>query len=394
MGDLIKARDFALKAVIILRKIHASLTQEDDQLKIGNFEKNQAKTFNLLQYVLTELGQNDAALLISELGRVRTLADLMQSKIKTSSQLTSDVSKFISEDACINESMVCDLCSHIMEVASKLKSTLIVYSLVDNPCSGKSNERWLFIWVISSLSSNLIFSKKLMEADGTTNFQLDEEYLSSLRRDIGVSHQQIFRKDSAQSDSRDIKLSKAKGSHKHTAVPLDTGAVASSNMTSPGEQLNLLYDVLIDPIIDRLLPEHGSDPRLIFVPQGVVFNVPFAALRKNNHYLIESFILSQIPSLSILDQLVNSIHCTGQSAAFVVGNPVMPHEEICQLPGAEQEAKTVHRIMGGKLLLNEQVTKKAVQEHISSYSVIHLACLLYTSPSPRDATLSRMPSSA
>eukprot|EP00830_Metopus_es_P022099 TRINITY_DN9606_c0_g1_i1.p1 TRINITY_DN9606_c0_g1~~TRINITY_DN9606_c0_g1_i1.p1 ORF type:complete len:167 (-),score=29.56 TRINITY_DN9606_c0_g1_i1:17-517(-) len=27
-------------------------------------------------------------------------------------------------------------------------------------------------------------------------------------------------------------------------------------------------------------------------------------------------------------------------------------------------------------------------------SVIHLACLLYTSPSPRDATLSRMPSSA
>ena len=31
---------------------------------------------------------------------------------------------------------------------------------------------------------------------------------------------------------------------------------------------------------------------------------------------------------------------------------------------------------------------------ISKYEIIHEPCLLYTSPSPRDATLSRMPSSA
>ena len=30
----------------------------------------------------------------------------------------------------------------------------------------------------------------------------------------------------------------------------------------------------------------------------------------------------------------------------------------------------------------------------SGYGILHYTCLLYTSPSPRDATLSRMPSSA
>ena len=32
--------------------------------------------------------------------------------------------------------------------------------------------------------------------------------------------------------------------------------------------------------------------------------------------------------------------------------------------------------------------------HIAEFRALHLACLLYTSPSPRDGLLSRMPSSA
>ena len=36
----------------------------------------------------------------------------------------------------------------------------------------------------------------------------------------------------------------------------------------------------------------------------------------------------------------------------------------------------------------------SVEESNASDLVVHTGCLLYTSPSPRDATLSRMPSSA
>ena len=41
----------------------------------------------------------------------------------------------------------------------------------------------------------------------------------------------------------------------------------------------------------------------------------------------------------------------------------------------------------GKVFLDKGDYKAAAEEHIND-------CLLYTSPSPRDATLSRMPSSA
>ena len=42
------------------------------------------------------------------------------------------------------------------------------------------------------------------------------------------------------------------------------------------------------------------------------------------------------------------------------------------------------------LLLMNPVVMKVMRNHVGQY----VNCLLYTSPSPRDATLSRMPSSA
>ena len=38
--------------------------------------------------------------------------------------------------------------------------------------------------------------------------------------------------------------------------------------------------------------------------------------------------------------------------------------------------------------------KVETQEQLNDYDVLYTGCLLYTSPSPRDRTRSRMPSSA
>ena len=46
----------------------------------------------------------------------------------------------------------------------------------------------------------------------------------------------------------------------------------------------------------------------------------------------------------------------------------------------------------GRCLLLAETNSKALPYHVLTYK--RTACLLYTSPSPRDATLSRMPSSA
>ena len=48
------------------------------------------------------------------------------------------------------------------------------------------------------------------------------------------------------------------------------------------------------------------------------------------------------------------------------------------------------RLVGAKSLLEKETDKGRIDAVLE----LHYRCLLYTSPSPRDATLSRMPSSA
>ena len=380
IADLVKARDFALKAVVKLRTIHTSLTQQDNELKIGNFEKNQAKTFNLLQYILCELGQHNIALLISELGRARTLADLLQRKSKMMSQISLDVPMIIKDDASIDESLVDKICSRVKDIACKLKSNLVVYFLVDHSFLHNGNKQSVFIWLIPAFSRELFFTKSSIEHDEITSFRLNEEYLGGLRRDIGVAGQETFSHSIKCSDyKRDIKFSKAKtkmytGDVQATNDSTQSAPLDTSFMTQPGEQLDMLYKILIDPVVNSVQLKGESDPaRIIFVPHRIIFGVPFPALRKDNRYLIEQFILSQVPSLSILDHLVCSKNTSFNNRALVIGNPQMPHEEISQLPGAEEEAKTVHSIIGGKLLLNEHGTKEIVVQDMPLYSIIHLA---------------------
>ena len=379
MEDFTNARDLALKAVVKLRSIHSSLSQEDDQLKIGNFEKNQAKTFNLLQYILSEMEQHNTSLLVSELGRARTLGDLMQRKVTTASQLALDVPEIIDGNACVDESLVNDICSHVMDIACKLKSTIVVYSLIDCSFLGDDKQQKVFIWVIPAFSRDLFFTKTLVQYERLANFQLNEEYLGGLRRDIGVYSQETFTHD-ADHYKRDIKFSKTKmvcstsGDVVHHTYSTPHSSTDSSNRIRPIEQLIMLYNILIEPVVPWIPLEcEGDPPRLIFIPHRVIFGVPFSALKKDDQYLTEKFILSQVPSLSILDHLVNLEGTSHSGAALVIGNPLMPHKEICQLPGSEEEAKTVQRIMGGKLLLNEDANKEIVFQEMPSYSIIHFA---------------------
>ena len=55
---------------------------------------------------------------------------------------------------------------------------------------------------------------------------------------------------------------------------------------------------------------------------------------------------------------------------------------------------TAHSILNPQLAINPDTVKIPVILHNLKGYDSHLICLLYTSPSPRDATLSRMPSSA
>ena len=394
MGDLNEAKKFALKGVVVLRNIHAALSSLDSQTKIGNFEKNQIRVFNVLLHVLTELGQNDVALFASELGRAKTFVDSMQRRSDGKSQFATDLSKLIDDNACLNSSIVSVLYDHSMDLTCQLNSTLVVYSLIELPnMLGRGREQWVYMWVLSPHphEDKVPFAKRLLVKDGVTEFQLDDDTLSTLRRDLGVVHETLKISSNKCDGNRDIKIIKTK----KPKAPQSTSIKNSPNVLSDGsetyetdsldkftedthstDRLIMLYNLLIDPIKQFLPSESTENPsRLIFIPYGIIFNVPFAALRKDNHYLVEHYILSQIPALTILDillqKLKNSQHHSTE--ALIAANPIMPNKMIDQLPGAEEEGRALHKILGGKLLLKEEATKEAIQALLPTSSVIHLA---------------------
>lgn len=392
MGDFNEAKKFALKGVVVLRNIHAALSSLDSQAKIGNFEKNQIRVFNVLLHALTELGQNDVALLASELGRAKTLVDTMQRKSDGKSQFATDLSKLIDDNACLNSSIVPVLCDHSMDLTHELNSILVVYSLIELPnMPGRGRERWVYMWVLSPCKDKVQFAKRLLEKDGVTEFQLDDDTLSILRRDLGVLHETLKTSSNKCDGNRDVKIIKTKKSKGSESTSIESSPSIlsdgsetyqtesldkSTEDTCSTDRLMMLYDLLVDPIKQFLPSESTENPsRLIFIPYGVIFNVPFAALRKDNHYLVEHYILSQIPALTVLDILLqklrNSQHHSTET--LIAGNPIMPNKMIDQLPGAEEESRALHKILGGKLLLKEEATKEAVQALLPTSSVIHLA---------------------
>ena len=66
-------------AFVTLERLRAKLGVEDTS-RIANFEKNQSEAFNLLQAILVRRGKFHAAFALSEQGRARALADLIQRK--------------------------------------------------------------------------------------------------------------------------------------------------------------------------------------------------------------------------------------------------------------------------------------------------------------------------
>ena len=60
--------------------------------------------------------------------------------------------------------------------------------------------------------------------------------------------------------------------------------------------------------------------------------------------------------------------------------------------GLEKALKTVDIKGKAYVTVNERI--KYFREHFTGYRLLSEICLLYTSPSPRDRTRSRMPSSA
>lgn len=370
---LAEAGIYGFKALKTCLEIRSRLSNEDDTLKIGNFEHSQAEIYSLFLFIAIEQGQHEAGLVLSELGRAHALADRIKHKFKVNSSFLEDILAIVGSDYEIVPSALSSVLKKIGRLISRLDSHILVYSIVENPLhKGKLKEKLLYTWHVRSISGDqdcevqVHFKQSALGLNmSESDDSLVDDYISSLMRQVQLTEAQLTTHAADQQGrvvSRDIIRRKL------PAPKVD--------------KFEELYDVLIDPMSQHLYgSSYHQGERLIVIPHGFLFGVPFCALKKQGRFLVEEFVICLSPSLYLLDiglqrekewsQLSSS---KDDICVLAVGNPKMPESSITQLSGAEKEVNAIQSLLkNATVLCGAQATKKAVLNGFSKHSVIHLA---------------------
>lgn len=383
---LMSSRSFAFEALRTSLEVRSRLNKDDDVLKIGSFEHNQAKIYSLLLFIMVQQQQYEAGLVLSELGRAHVLADKIKNNLNIASTFSESVLGIV---GCKNEiihSALATVLNKIGELIDGPNSHLLVYSVLENPLSPKDiKETLLYTWHVQKRAGHqdreveVHFKQSIVNlcSTGSRGSDLDA-YISDLMQGMHITAQDEGKRGKAADQpmcsllSRDIIRRKNRAPPVECSEPVDPG-------TPKGDKLEWLYDLLIKPM-SRYIATSSTrqNTRLFIIPHGFLFSVPFCALKSSAGYLVENFVISLSPSLYLLDigreREAKRLSKTEDIKTLAVGNPKMPLIEIDQLPGAEQEVKKISAILKGtQMLCGESATKKAVCDSFPSFSVVHLA---------------------
>ena len=134
-------------------------------------------------------------------------------------------------------------------------------------------------------------------------------------------------------------------------------------------QATLVYDWLIRQAQADLAK--SGIKTLVFVPDGVLRNIPMAALHDRQQYIIEKYSIALAPSLELLDPkpLLRS-----QLKALTVGlSEARPG--FAPLSNVPRELEQIHSQVSGVVLLNQKFTSNAFEKQIQSspFPIVHIA---------------------
>ncbi|MFO0592358.1 MAG: CHAT domain-containing tetratricopeptide repeat protein [Polyangiaceae bacterium] len=139
----------------------------------------------------------------------------------------------------------------------------------------------------------------------------------------------------------------------------------------------LLTERLIAPLSDVL----EKQERLIVIPYGDLHLVPFSALRWKDTWVGDRWILSQLPSASVLPRLASRGPSAAPGAALVVGNPShMSYEppfgvrsDQTALERSEGEASHIAELYDVSALIGPSATKEKILPLLRGHRVLHFA---------------------
>jgi CHAT domain-containing protein len=346
-GQVQAATTSFLAAIEIWESLRPGLTDEN---KVSLFE-TQAATYSYLQQALIAQQQEEEALSIAERGRARAFVELLASRLggNQSEEFQSPQPPTVDE---------------IRRIAQQQNATLVEYSIVEDQ---------LYIWVI--------------QPDGTINLRtvnLDELDLSlpdAAARSLAAASQGDTR-GATQNQGLNALVEGTRDEVENPQTTTEAEEITPKRYRN--RRLWKTYQLLIEPIED-LLPNNPTD-RVVIIPQGSLFSVPFAALQdEEGNYLIEKHTIVKAPAIQVLDlahQQRQRLTQQNQQTTLVVGNPVMPSippkvdkpaAQLDPLPGAETEAKAISQLLQTEPLVGSQATETAVVQQMKSAKIIHLA---------------------
>ncbi|WP_427157361.1 CHAT domain-containing protein [Aliinostoc sp. HNIBRCY26] len=237
----------------------------------------------------------------------------------------------------------------IQQVAKQQNATLVQYTIINDAVTiaGKKQTQAseIYIWLIKptgEVAFRSIELKPFFQQENTSLSQL----INSGRQSLGVTSDYT------------------KGIIK----------VSPTHTINPQRKLQKLHQLLIAPIAE-LLPKQ-PDAHIIFIPQGELFLVPFAALQDSKgQYLIDQHTIATAPSIQALDLLYQrqTLRTILPENVLIVGNPIMPDVALDSMPGAEQEAKNIADIFNTQAIIGDAATETAVVAKMSQAKIIHLA---------------------
>ena len=130
-----------------------------------------------------------------------------------------------------------------------------------------------------------------------------------------------------------------------------------------------LYRWLMAPL-EAHLTQAGIDT-LIFVPEGVLRSIPFAALLNEDTFLIERFALGITPGMELTAPAKES-DLPDKPLLMGISEQAQGYSALSHV---DEELHSIRDEMGGKLLLNSKYTLKNIEKEMQrgKYGIVHMA---------------------
>jgi CHAT domain-containing protein len=136
-----------------------------------------------------------------------------------------------------------------------------------------------------------------------------------------------------------------------------------------------VYDWLIRPVIGAIAAHdqqgYAKIDTLVFVSDGLLRNIPMAALYDGENYLIDQYAVVLAPGLQMLKSKTEDT-----LPAALIGGLSLPQSGFLALPEVATELNAVQSILNTrKVLLDETFTRSTIEQEVRStpISIVHLA---------------------